>query len=141
MEDLIDELESLGIKPFLRFGVDFGIGKEKKNHITGKNTIYFTQDAVKFLKEVGYAHSKFSDSSVIINNEFQPSMTKGYLKVRIDCILIKSDRGDYKSDFYLKMENGNKHFPEVYHSKGKFRIPTIVKSLDKIVKDIQSLSR
>lgn len=140
MEDLLDDLESIGVKSFLRFGVDFGIGKEKKNQITGKNTIYFTQEAVKFLKEVGYAYS-ISDSSAIINNEFQPSMIKGYLKVRIDCILIKSHRGDDKSDFYLKMENGDKHFPEVYHSKGKFRITTIVKSLDKIVKDIESLSR
>lgn len=141
LKDLIGDLESIGHKHKLEFGKDYGLGsKMEKRDVSGKSTLWFTEEAAQFLKEVGYVRNsptKFFD--FVIKEDSLPTMKGIYGNKTISAGLKKSENSP-GSPYYFKMFYQNQEFPETYYGK-KFRTPTIILALNKILSEIEALRK
>ena len=145
LNDLIGDLESVGHKHRIEFGKDYGFGLSMRTdeRPTGKSTLFFTAEAVEFLKEKGFFKTeKNFGSDYLIKSEFSPTI-KGQWGTNTNTIyteLKKHSKSDPASPYYLAMYHRDMDFPETYHGK-KFRTPTLVAGLIKILSAIKDLGK
>jgi len=143
IRDLIEDLESVGHKHEIRFGRDYGFGMSMRadERPTGKSTLYFTPEAVEFLKEKGFFKSgKNFGSEYQIKSEFSPTIKGQWGTNTIFTELKKHLKSDPASPYYLSMYHKDMDFPETYHGK-KFRTPTLVAGLTKILSVIKDIGK
>ena len=143
LKDLIGDLESVGHKHELKFGKDYGFGMSMRTdeRPTGKSTLYFTPEAVEFLKEKGFFKTeKNFGSDYLIKSEFSPTIKGQWGTNTITTELKKHLKSDPASPYYLAMYHKDMDFPETYHGK-KFRTPTLVAGLIKILSAIKNLGK
>ena len=139
---LIGILESVGHKHKLEFGKDYGLGLNmEKRDVSGKSTLWFTPEAVEFLKETGYIKDPFFNPTFDfkLKEESLPRM-KGTYGYRIISAGLKKHENKSGSPYYFKMFYQNQEFPETYYGK-KFRKPTIIVALNKIISEIEALRK
>jgi len=141
LKDLMGDLETIGHKHKLEFGKDYGLGsKMEKRDVTGKSTLWFTPEAVGFLKETGYI--KDSPTTFFfykLKEDSLPKMKGAYGDKTISAGIKKAENKS-ESTYYLKMFYQDQAFPETYYGK-KFRTPTIIVALNKILSEIEALRK
>jgi hypothetical protein len=143
LKDLMGDLETIGHKHKLEFGKDYGLGSNfqiEKRDVSGKSTLWFTPEAVEFLKETKYVKdspSAFFDFT--IKEDSLPKMKGMYGNKTISAGLKKHENKP-GSPYYFKMFYKNQEFPELYYGK-KFRTPTIIVALNKIISEIEALRK
>ena len=142
LKDLMGDLETIGHKHKLEFGKDYGLGsKMEKRDVSGKSTLWFTPEAVEFLKEVGYLKDPVLNRifDYKIKDDSLPSMRGNYSNKTISAG-VKKHENKSGSPYYFKMFYQDQEFPELYFGK-KFRTPTIVVALNKILSEIEALRK
>jgi hypothetical protein len=142
LRDLIGDLEKAGHKHELKFGKDYGFGMKMRTdeRPTGKSTLFFTPEAVEFLKEKGFFNleKRFAGFDYLVKTEFSP-VTKGQWGIRsISAGVKRHMKSDSGSPYYLTFSHKDMEFPETYHNK-KFRTPTLIVGLNKILTSIKNL--
>jgi hypothetical protein len=141
LKDLMGDLESIGHKHQIEFGKDYGLGsKMEKRDVSGKSTLWFTHEAVEFLKEVGYL--KDSPTRVLdfrLKEESLPKMKGTYGNKTISAG-VKKNENKPGSPYYFRMFYQDQEFPELHFGK-KFRTPTIIIALNKIISEIEALRK
>ena len=144
LNDLIGDLESVGHKHELKFGKDYGFGMKMRTdeRPTGKSTLFFTPEAVEFLKEKGFFNTgkSFAGFDYLVKTEFSPTIKGQWGIAPISTGLKKHSKSDPGSPYYLAMYHKDADFPETFHGK-KFRIPTLIVGLNKILTSIKNLAK
>ena len=138
---LIGSLESVGHKHKLEFGKDYGLGLNmEKRDVSGKSTLWFTPEAVEFLKEKGYIKDSSNPTfDFKLKEESLPRM-KGQYGYKTITAGLKKKQDFLGFSYYFKMFYQDQEFPELYYGK-KFRKPTIIVALNNIIKEIETLRR
>lgn len=142
LKNLIGDLESIGHKHKLEFGKDYGLGLNmEKRDVSGKSTLWFTPEAVEFLKEVGYLKDPVFNRifDYKIREESLPMMRGNYGNKTISAGLKKRENSP-GTPYFFRMFYKDQEFPEVYFGK-KFRTPTIIIALNKIISEIEALRK
>ena len=142
LKDLMGDLETIGHKHKLEFGKDYGLGsKMEKRDVSGKSTLWFTPEAVEFLKEVGYLKDPVLNRifDYKIKDDSLPSMRGNYSNKTISAG-VKKHENKPESPYYFRMFYQDQEFPELYFGK-KFRTPTIVVAQNKILSEIEALRK
>ena len=142
LKDLIGDLESIGHKHKLEFGKDYGLGSNmEKRDVSGKSTLWFTPEAVEFLHEVGYLKDPVLNRvfDYKIKEDSLPIMRGNYGNKTISAG-VKKNENKPGSPYYFKMFYQDQEFPELYYGK-KFRKPTIIVALNKIISEIEALRK
>ncbi len=142
LKDLMGDLESIGHKHQIVFGKDYGLGSSmEKRDVSGKSTLWFTPEAVEFLHEVGYLKDPVLNRvfDYKIKEDSLPSMRGNYGNKTISAG-VKKNEDKPGSPYYFKMFYQDQEFPELYYGK-KFRTPTIIVALNKIISEIEALRK
>ena len=142
LKDLIGDLESIGHKHKLEFGKDYGLGSNmEKRDVSGKSTLWFTPEAVEFLHEVGYLKDPVLNRvfDYKIKEDSLPIMRGNYRNKTISAG-VKKREDKPGSPYYFRMFYQDQEFPELYFGK-KFRNPTIIVALNKVISEIEALRK
>jgi len=142
LKDLIGDLETIGHKHKLEFGKDYGLGSNmEKRDVSGKSTLWFTPEAVEFLHEVGYLKDPVLNRVLDykIKEDSLPSMRGNYGNKTISAG-VKKREDKPGSPYYFRMFYQDQEFPELYFGK-KFRNPTIIVALNKVISEIEALRK
>ena len=141
LKDLMGDLESIGHKHQIEFGKDYGLGLNmQKRDVSGKSTIWFTPEAVEFLKETGYIKDSPNPAFDFKLKEDSLPQMRGTYGYRTISAGLKKNENKPESPYYFKMFYQDQEFPELYYGK-KFRNPTIILALNKILSEIESLRK
>jgi hypothetical protein len=144
LKDLLGDLESVGHKHEIKFGKDYGFGMNMRadERPTGKSTLYFSPEAVEFLKGRGFFNTGGGNLGFDYNikSEFSPKIKGQWGTSIIPTGLKKHSKSDPAAPYYLSMYYRDMDFPETYHGK-KFRTPTLVAGLIKILSTIKDLGK
>lgn len=142
LKDLIGDLETIGHKHKLEFGKDYGLGSNmEKRDVSGKSTLWFTPEAVEFLHEVGYLKDPVLNRvfDYKIKEDSLPIMRGNYGNKTISAG-VKKREDKPGSPYYFRMFYQDQEFPELYFGK-KFRNPTIIVALNKVISEIEALRK
>lgn len=141
LKDLMGDLESIGHKHKLEFGKDYGLGfNMEKRGLSGKSTLWFTPEAVEFLKETGYIKDSSNPTfDFKLKEESLPKM-KGTYGYRTISAGLKKRQNKPGSPYCFKMIYQDQEFPDLYYRK-KFRKPTVILALNKIISEIEALRK
>jgi hypothetical protein len=139
IEGLLGDLETIGHKPQLYKGKDFGFKKTLDGENNGVSYLYFTPEGMAFLIENGVVGKDLE-----INKDYMGSIKGPYGDKKVSGKFIPCTKYNNEFEGYhigIETTSGRiQEWPETYYSE-RFRRPSIAKILNGFVNKIEKIRK
>ena len=140
IEGLLGDLETIGHKPQLYRGKDFGFGQDLKGENNGVSYLYFTPEGVAFLIENGVVNKNLE-----VNKDYMGIIRGQYYNKKISGE-FKPVKGEINGGpgYYLLIEfnaQGYQRWPEAYYKHSRFKRPTIIRLMNEFISKIEKIRK
>jgi len=141
IEGLLGDLETIGHKPQLYKGKDFGFGRDLKGENNGVKYLYFTPEAISFLIENGVV-----DKSLKIKNGWLGKIKGQYGTSKVISGEFRKSVGAINGElgYYILIETTSgeeQRWPEAYYKHLRFRRPTIIRLMNEFISKIEKIRK
>jgi hypothetical protein len=140
LKDLIGDLETIGHKPQLYRGKDFGFGQNLRGENDGYRLLYFTPEGMAFLIENGVV-----DKDLTINKDYMGIIKGQYYNKKISGE-FKPVKGEINGGpgYYIMIsqnQQGLQRWPEAYSKHFRFRKETIIRLINEFLSKIEKIRK